>query len=333
MNTPLLEDPNAGLRPEEFAEAAEAAISDALSQAPEAQTAVLAAAGLFGVCADESSGGLGLPLDFAVPVVQAAGRLRLRMALAEQIVLARHLPDAALRSALLEGRQRAGVALQGQHGQAWVGHARHADQAHWLLVRSPEGAVLLDLTQAPAPSCQTDRTLDPEHPQTWWDLSNATALAQLDTATTEALWHDLEILLAATAHGAAEGALQAAISHTGTRVQFGAALSTRQAVRHWLARMKLYHEASGAAIARALQRNEWGQARSGRSALALNLQHGAFIIEKAMHLHGGMGFTWELPLHRALRELRAIDAAVGAGGLARGLGRDFIEQQQLKEAA
>jgi len=332
MNTSLLEDPHAGLRPEEFAEAAEAAISDALSQPAEAQAAVLANAGLLGVCADEASGGLGLPLGFAVPVVQAAGRLRLRLALAEQVVLARHLPDAALRSALVEGRQRASVALQGQHGQAWVGHARHADQAHWLLVRAPGGAVLLDLATATAPTAfQTDPSLDPEHPQTWWALSNAPVLARLDQAATEALWHDLEILLAATAHGAAEGALQAAISHTGTRVQFGAALSSRQAVRHWLARMKLYHEASGAAIARALQPDEWGQPRTGRSALALNLQHGAFIIEKAMHLHGGMGFTWELPLHRALRELRAIDAAVGAGSLARGLGRDFIEH--LTEAA
>lgn len=332
MNTPLLEDPHAGLRPEEFAEAAEAAISDALSQPAEAQAAVLANAGLLGVCADESSGGLGLPLDFAVPVVQAAGRLRLRLALAEQIVLARHLPDGALRSALVEGRQRASVALQGRHGQAWVGHARHAGQAHWLLVRDTEGAVLLDLAQTTAQAaCQTEATLDPEHPQTWWNLSNAPVLARLDASGTEALWHDLEILLAATAHGAAEGALQAAISHTGTRVQFGAALSTRQAVRHWLARMKLYHEACGAAITRALQRDEWGQPRTGRSALALNLQHGAFIIEKAMHLHGGMGFTWELPLHRALRELRAMDAAVGSGSLARGLGRDFIEQ--LTEAA
>lgn len=335
MNATPLEDANAALRPEEFAEAADAAIGDALNQAPEARLGVLAAAGLFGICADEASGGLGLPLGFAVPVVQAAGRLRLRLALAEQIVLARHLPDPALRSALIEGRHSASIACQGHIGQAWVGHARHAGQAHWMLVRGPDegggpSALLLDLAHAPQ---QADPALDPEEPLTWWDLSAAPVLARLDAAATKALWHDLEILLAATAHGAAEGALQAAVSHTGTRVQFDAPLSSRQAVRHWLARMKLYHEASGAAIARALQHNEWGQARPGRTALALNLQHGAFIIEKAMHLHGGMGFTWELPLHRALRELRAIDAAVGAGGLARGLGRDFIEQQQLKEAA
>lgn len=325
----LHNDPLDGLRPEEFAEAAEAAIRDALQQPVEAQAAVLAHAGLLGVCAPEACGGLGLALDFAVPLVQAAGRLRLRHALAEQLVLAKHVPDDTLRQALIDGSRWASVACQGHAGAPWVGHARHGQKARWLLVRAPSGlahagAVLLDLSQAPS---QTDPSLDPEAPLVWWDLSQAPVLARLDAAQTSALWHDLSLLLAATAHGAAEGALQAAVSHTSTRVQFGAPLSSRQAVRHWLSRMKLYHEASGAAIARALHSNEWGDPRDGQTALALNLQHGAFIIEKAMHLHGGMGFTWELPLHRALRELKAIDAAVGAGALPRQLGQDFIQNQ------
>ncbi|SCU74820.1 Acyl-CoA dehydrogenase, C-terminal domain protein [Cupriavidus necator] len=316
-----------GLRPEEFGEAAEAAIADALSRPVDEHARVLAAAGLFGVCAAEDDGGLGLPLDFAVPVVQAAGRLRLRFALAEQIVLARHLPDPAQRAALVEGHRRGTIALQGRLGDGWTGHARQAAQADWLLLRTAagDGAVLVDLAGMP---CRPDPSLDPEEPNTWLDLSGATVLAQLDAHAATALWRDLDLVLAASAHGGADGALQAAVSHTGTRVQFGAPLSSRQAVRHWLARMKLFHEASGAAIARALLPDEWGRERSARSALALNLQHAAFIIEKAIHLHGGMGFTWELPLHRALREVRGLDAACGADALARQLGRDFITAQE-----
>lgn len=45
----------------------------------------------------------------------------------------------------------------------------------------------------------------------------------------------------------------------------------------------------------------------------------AFVIEKAIHLHGGMGFTWEVPLHYALREVRKLDAAFGAGALSKEL--------------
>lgn len=314
-----------GLRPEEFGEAAEAAITDALSRPEESHAGVLAAAGLFGVCAPEGDGGMELPLAFAVPVVQAAGRLRLRFALAEQIALARHLPDAALRAALVDGSRRATIAWQGRLGDAWVGHARQAQQADWLLLRAAEGdgAVLVDLAGAPR---EIDPSLDPEEAAAWLDLSQAPVLAEIDAAAAAALWHDLDLLFAASAHGAADGALQAAVEHTGTRVQFGAPLSTRQAVRHWLARMKLFHEASGAAIGHALRNNEPG--RAARTALALNLQHSAFIIEKAMHLHGGMGFTWELPLHHALRSVRALDAACGAGTLARQLGQDFINAQE-----
>jgi alkylation response protein AidB-like acyl-CoA dehydrogenase len=51
----------------------------------------------------------------------------------------------------------------------------------------------------------------------------------------------------------------------------------------------------------------------------------AFVLEKALHLHGGMGFTWELPLHHALREVRKFDAAFGAGALAQATGRAFVE--------
>jgi len=314
-----------GLRPEEFGEAAEAAITDALGQPEEAHAGVLAAAGLLGICAPEDDGGMALPLAFAVPVVQAGGRLRLRYALAEQIVLARHLPEAALRAALADGSRSASIAWQGRRGDAWVGPARRADRCDWLLLRSAQGdgAALVDLAGAPR---ELDPSLDPEEPAAWLDLSQAPVLAELDAASAAALWHDLDILLAASAHGAAGGALQAAVEHTGTRVQFGAPLSTRQAVRHWLARMKLFHEASGAAIAHALRAEPAD--RAARTALALNLQHAAFIIEKAMHLHGGMGFTWELPLHRALRSVRALDAACGAGALARQLGQDFINAQE-----
>ncbi|QKV54565.1 acyl-CoA dehydrogenase family protein [Comamonas antarctica] len=321
-----------GLRPEEFGEAAEAAITDALQRPADAHAGVLAAAGLFGVCAPEDAGGMALPLAFAVPVVQAAGRLRLRFALAEQIVLARHLPDVALRAALVDGSRQATIAWQGRLGDAWVGHARQAQQADWLLLRAAqgEGAQLVDLSGAPR---ELDPALDPEEPAAWLDLSQAPVLAELDADSAAALWHDLDLLFAASAHGAADGALQAAVEHTGTRVQFGAPLSTRQAVRHWLARMKLFHEASGAAIYHALrvdpaEPERAAPARAARSALALNLQHAAFIIEKAMHLHGGMGFTWELPLHRALRSVRALDAACGAGALARQLGQDFINAQE-----
>ena len=108
-----------------------------------------------------------------------------------------------------------------------------------------------------------------------------------------------------------------------TRVQFGRPLSAKQAVRHLLARMRLLQEVSSAAIRRAIQTDEFGQARDTRPALAGAVANAAFVIEKAIHLHGGMGFTWELPLHRALRAVRKLSAAFES--LAQENGRAYIQ--------
>jgi alkylation response protein AidB-like acyl-CoA dehydrogenase len=314
-----------GLRPEEFGEAAEAAITDALSGPAQDVAMPLAKAGLLGVCAQEQDGGLGLDLRFAVPLVQAAGRLRLPYPLAEQILLARHLSGTPLAAALVNASLLGTIAWQGDVHQGWVGHARHALSAQRLLVRRQDQAVLLDITQAPH---HIDSALDPEHPQVWRDIRHAPVLAELDADSTASLWSAGALLMAATAHGAAGGALDAAVSHTSTRVQFDRPLSSKQAVRHALSRMKLYLEAGEAAIRRALKTDDWGARRATTPALALNLQYASFVIEKAIHLHGGMGFTWEVPLHYALREVRKIEAAWGSGALPQSIGQRFIQTNQ-----
>ena len=311
-----------GLRPEEFAEAAEAAIQDAIKGEASQVAITLAQAGWLGICTSEASNGLGLDLRFAIPLVKAAGRLRLRFALAEQILLAKHLTGTEIASSLAQGLQLATIAWQGSAEDAWIGHARRVQDARWLLVRHPNGAVLLDVQDAPK---QTDHHLDPENPQVWVNVSQCPVVTQIDQLTTEALWRDGALLMAATVHGVAEFALNAAAEHTSTRIQFDRPLSSKQAIRHWLSRMKLYHEAGGTAIARALSANEWGAPRDPFPVLSTNLKYATFIVEKSIQLHGGMGFTWDIPLHHALREVRKLDAAWDGSALTQSIGRRFIQ--------
>lgn len=320
-----MHDQQDGLRPEEFGEAATAAIADALSGPENSMVTVLAQAGLLGVCALESDAGLGLDLPFAVPLAQAAGRLRLPFALAEHILLARHLSGTPMAARLAQGECQGTIAWQGDRQDGWVGHARQVQAADYLLVRDRDESILVDVSAAPQ---QRVSALDPTHPQVWRDVSHCPVLARLDAPTTSLLWHEGAVLMAATVHGAATGALDAAITHTGTRVQFDRPLSAKQAVRHWLSRMKLYLEVGDAAIRRAMNPDDWGMPRATGPALALNLQYAAFIIEKAIHLHGGMGFTWDVPLHHALREVRKIEAAWGTGSLAQSVGQQFIQHHQ-----
>lgn len=311
-----------GLRPEEFAEAAAAAIADAQGRDLRAMAQVLAQAGLTGVCAPEADGGLGLGIAFAVPIAQAAGKLGLAFPLVEQLLLARALAGTPEGAALAAGEKLVTIAWQGNLAQGMAGPTRHAQGCDWALVPDGDGAALVELAGV---AIQADPALDPEAPQQWLALNGAVVRARLGAAAQAALLHEARLLLAALANGAAEGALETTAAYMATRVQFGRPLSAKQAVRHHLARMKLVQEVSAAAIQRVLATDEYGQPRSSHTALAGALANAAFVIEKAIHLHGGMGFTWAVPLHYALREVRKLDAAFGAGSLAQGVGRAFIE--------
>jgi alkylation response protein AidB-like acyl-CoA dehydrogenase len=311
------------LKPEEFAHAAAEAITDAQARTFREAGQVLANAGLCGVCAPEEAGGLALRIEFALPIVAEAGKLRLQWPLLETILVAKALGDSPLAAELASGQRVATWALQGSLQDRLAGHARHARESDWVLVAHGQGgAALLDVASL---AIEDDEALDPEHPQSWLVLDSAEVLAELDAATFAALQRDAQILVAGWVNGAAEAALATTAGYMSTRVQFGRILSAKQAVRHLLARMRLLQEASNAGIERVLSADEDGRLRDTRPVLANALANAAFVIEKSIHLHGGMGFTWEVPLHYALREVRKFDAAFGSGSLASQVGRDFIE--------
>lgn len=311
------------LRPEEFAEAAGAAIADAQDRGTRDAARVLAEAGLIGVCAAEEAGGLGLGIEFALPIAHAAGKALLRFPLVEHIILAKALSDSDAGAALVAGNKLGTIAWQGELSSGRAAHAGHAADCDWVLVKDGDGAALLDLAGV---EIAADPALDPEYPQTWLSsLEDASVVACLPAPVYARLLEDARILLAGFVNGAADGALERTAEYMSTRVQFGRPLSAKQAVRHLLARMRLVQEASAAAIRRTLSTDEFEQTRNARPALAGAIDHAAFVIEKAIHLHGGMGFTWELPLHYALREVRKLDAAFGNGRILRDIGGDFID--------
>lgn len=310
------------LKPEEFAQAAAEAIADAQTREFREAGKVLAAAGLCGVCAREDAGGLGLGIEFALPIVAEAGKLRLQWPLLETLLVAKALGDSPLAAELASGERVATWALQGSLQERLAGHARHARHCDWVLVANGPGAVLVDIAGL---EVLEDGALDPEHPQSWVVLDSAKVLAELDAATFAYLQRDAQILVAAWVNGAAEAAVETTAAYMSTRVQFGRPLSAKQAVRHLLARMRLLQEASNAGIARVLRTDEDERVRDTRPILANALANAAFVLEKSIHLHGGMGFTWEVPLHYALREVRKFDAAFGSGALAQRVGRDFIQ--------
>lgn len=311
------------LTPQELSAAAAEAISDAQTRDFRDAASVLALAGLCGVCADEGAAGLGLGIEFAVPIVAEAGKLRLQWPLLETILIAKALGASPLARQLCDGTRVATWAFQGSLADHWAAHARHAAQSDWVLVANDQGgAALLDLTSV---AIHADDALDPDYPQSWLTLDTPRVVAELDASTFAALQRDAHILIASLVNGAAQSALEATAAYLSQRVQFGRPLSAKQAVRHLLARMRLLQEATQAGIERVLHTDEFGNRRDTAPILSQALSSAIFVLEKSIHLHGGMGFTWEVPLHYALREVRKFDAALDTDTLTRQVGRELIE--------
>ncbi len=115
-----------------------------------------------------------------------------------------------------------------------------------------------------------------------------------------AAWPHLLVLVAADLCGASEQLLQTTVDYAGQRVQFDRPIGFFQAVKHPLvdamvdidrARSLLYH---ACAEIGAGSGNAEIAARMAKSAAS---DAAAFISDRAIQLHGGIGFTWEYGLH------------------------------------
>ena len=98
-----------------------------------------------------------------------------------------------------------------------------------------------------------------------------------------------------------------------TRKQFGREIGSFQAVQHKLVDMYVTSEAlrNLARFAGWTKDNSIEQLPlASTSALLYALEHGSSVIESAIQIHGGIGFTWEHPLHLFLRRCKWFEAAL-----------------------
>jgi alkylation response protein AidB-like acyl-CoA dehydrogenase len=284
----------------------------------------LAEDGVLGLLAPEEVGGLGLPLSGAGPVVAAGAAELLAFPLTEALLLARLLarvaPDTA--AAIVEGQEVATIAWRGRLRATGAGagaaldgtggRAALAGEARWLVAAVEGGGALIDL-RAPGVAVQEDMTgLDLERPAAMVTLRAVPAtLLVAAGADWSALLADAQLLRAAESLGSAETCLEAAVAHVTQRRQFGRALVANQALRHELARHKLALENARHALDHALSaaaQDPQGRAMARLVARATAAEAGPLICEGAVQLHGGMGFTWDVPMHRHLRRVREAAA-------------------------
>ena len=301
------------LDPSEFEDTAKSVVETcANTDAVAARAALLAEAGLLSVAAPDAIGGLGLPLDFAVPICAASGAGLLGFPIVEALLLSKALADvdADLAGKIASGEKVATVAWRGVAEDEVVGCAPMALDADVVLIFRADGSAVLAPT-GNAVKPEPTGAFDVDAPDALIRVSGPLEGPVLDPAVVTDIFADAKILRSAYIKGAAAECLSIAAAYAQERVQFGRPLSANQVLRHRMSRDALSVETLKNGLIRALD-TEGAEAEMARDALWLDAARtGPAVAESAIQVFGGMGFTWDVPLHRYLRQMRA-QASYGA---------------------
>lgn len=122
--------------------------------------------------------------------------------------------------------------------------------------------------------------------------------------------------LAAEAVGVASRALELGIEYATGRQQFGRPIGTFQAVSHSLAQGFVEVETARSLAywaGWAVAENAPEASTASASAKARAAEAAVAVCERAIQAHGGIGFTWDHPLHRYYKRALQIAAMMGWG--------------------
>jgi alkylation response protein AidB-like acyl-CoA dehydrogenase len=283
--------------------------------------AALGETGVFALTLPEPAG-TGLGLADATVVFEELGRALVPGPLVGTFLAAASdlVPGAA------EGGAMVGVCL-GQGGPPWlVEHLSSLDGCFSLPGGGIGGGQSLMRTISKAPG--TQRIAAPIDPLTpMWQLSELPAGDPLEN--TDGRWfRDGAILTAALQVGHATETLELAVAYAKERHQFGKPIGTFQAVKHMCADMLVRTEVARAAVhaaacladdpevlaaeagAAGMTPFAWMQ-RAAAGAKLLADEAAITNARAAIQVHGGMGYTWEVPLHLHLKRSHVLATSFG----------------------
>jgi alkylation response protein AidB-like acyl-CoA dehydrogenase len=119
------------------------------------------------------------------------------------------------------------------------------------------------------------------------------------------------LAVAADSVGVASRALAMAVQWAGERHQFGRAIGSFQAVSHRCADMLVALEGARSQVLAAAESDLEASGYVADLAAAAALDAGVVATEGALQIHGGIGFTWEHPIHLLLRRAQANAVLIG----------------------
>lgn len=316
----------------EFDAASDAACAAARDLPAQEAMAALARDGLTGVLAPEEVGGLGLSLAHAYPVLSAAGRHRMTVPLAPALALSHVLPSlpGGLAAKITSGEVILAEALVGDvscEGDRITGTAGHVIQggAADFVVIAQDDCLIVAETAGAEVTAAPFADLDPGQGLSRLSFRDQPAVV-IDDADAVAEYRARSLLFRCidVLAGARE-AQSLAKTFLMDRDQFGQKLIGFQSLRHHLARSYMELHGIDRLVWDGLSADSAGARLTiARMAFARAATAGPAALEMALHLHGGMGFTWDVPVHLWLRRARVLLGPEGAEAARAAVAEDLL---------
>ncbi|OBK39218.1 acyl-CoA dehydrogenase [Mycobacterium sp. 1245111.1] len=282
----------------------------------------LAAMDWTGLLVDEELGGAGWrPVETCV-VAEELGRAQDASAWFGTTMGAAALASAPeqvreqLLPGLLAGSSSAGFAIADDYARVV-----RADQLDFLFLLDPNGIHLLS-ELASGQFVLDDDLLDVNRTvwRTDFDLAPGELIGSPDRA--QELLRVAQLLISADSIGAVSMTVERLTAYLRERVAFGAPIASFQAIQHRLVELVVFVVKARAVVMRAARAIAVADVR----ATALTAAAHAFVaakstaaVDECMQLSGGIGFTWEYPLHYELRRVFTNSHLMGTARSSRAL--------------
>ena len=284
----------------------------------------LAETGVFSILVPESLGGLGLGVTDAVIATEALGHALLPGPVIGTMLAAGTIAGAA------EGTTLVGLLASTGQGPIPAVMELPSDCDGYLVLPDPRDTAT-PVGYAPRGAFTADdptRSLDPLHPVGRLHLPLPTGDVQLQERA-DALRRHALLLSAGFEVGLAAFALEHAVAYAKERHQFGRPIGSFQAIKHLLAdelarlelaRASLHYAAvitdeqevaaiDGEVSGLSATQMQW---RATAGAKLLCDQSALSSTKTAVQVYGGMGYTWEVPIHLALKRARVHSTLLGS---------------------
>jgi alkylation response protein AidB-like acyl-CoA dehydrogenase len=263
-------------------------------------------AGVFNLCLAEEAGGVGLGLPEAVLVFEELGR-----ALVPGPLVASHLA-AGLIDGAADGASVVGLVERPPPGATIPLVVEHLSDLDTLLVLSDQGVAAVDPSTLDATAVH--RPMDPLTPL--WVVAALPDGTEVGGSDLSARWRrDGALLTAALQVGLAGWSTDLATAYAKTRTQFGRVIGGFQAVKHICADMLVRAEVARVAVQAAAvttAQPDVGDPQAASLGAKLLADEAALANGKScIQVHGGMGFTWEVPAHLAFKRARVLATQFG----------------------